>query len=64
MNVSDMQHWMLKISEGADGDTSNFVFVMRQVLTKAYTQGFEDGHHAASKDDYVCREIERSQTTP
>ncbi|MCW2899776.1 MAG: hypothetical protein JWO67_2041 [Streptosporangiaceae bacterium] len=59
MQPDELEGWMLKLADAATEDPHGHVFVMRQVLTKAYQRGFEDGHHAADKDDFVRREIER-----
>ena len=62
MRPDDMENWMLKLADAGE-DASSRVFAMRKVLTAAYRQGFEDGHHAAAKDDFVRREIERKAAT-
>jgi hypothetical protein len=63
MRPDDMQGWMLNIAKAAGeagGNAHNLVFVMRRELTKAYQAGFEEGLHAADRDDFVRGEIERA----
>lgn len=59
MQPDDLQSWMLKLAAVEGSETRSRVYVMREVLTAAYQQGFEDGHHAADEDDFVRHEIER-----
>ncbi len=62
MTLDEMQGWMLKLAEIFDDDsTHNQVFVMRQVLTEAYRRGFDDGQHAADRDSFVLRQIDRGE---
>lgn len=58
LRPDDMQSFMLQLADAADGSVHNQVFVMRKVLTKVYEQGFDDGHRAADKDDFVRDQIE------
>jgi hypothetical protein len=59
MTPDQMQSFMLKLADATkSGSVHNQVFVYREVLTKAYRLGHEDGLHAAGRDDFVRSEIE------
>lgn len=59
MTPDQMQSFMLKLADAAkSGSVHNQVFVYREILTKAYRLGHEDGLHAAGRDDFVRSEIE------
>lgn len=59
MRPDDLQYGMLKIAKAAHESSGEMVFVMREVLTSAYRQGFEDGHLAATRDDFAEKQIDR-----
>ncbi len=64
LRPDDIESWMLQLADIAGTDPHNQVFVMREVLTKAYTHGFEDGLHAADRDAFVRRQIaEKAKAT-
>lgn len=58
--VPDLESFMLRLAEAAQGDTHNQVFVYRRVLTAVYQQGHEDGMRAAARDDFVRSQIEEA----
>lgn len=61
MTPDQMQNFMLKLADASrSGSVHNQVFVYREVLTKAYQLGHEDGLHAADRDGFVRSEIERA----
>ena len=59
MTPDQMQSFMLKLADATrSGSVHNQVFVYREVLTKAYRLGHDDGMHAAGRDDFVRGQIE------
>lgn len=61
MTPDQMQGFMLKLADAAKGGSvHNQVFVYRDVLTKVYRLGHDDGMHAADRDDFVRGQIERA----
>ncbi|MCU1656138.1 MAG: hypothetical protein JWO57_794 [Pseudonocardiales bacterium] len=59
MTPDQMQGFMLKLAEAANGSTSNQVVVYRQVLTDVYRIGHDAGMRDARRDEWVRDTIDR-----
>ncbi len=55
--MPDLEAHMHKLAKAAKTGPENHVYVMRDVLTALYRQGFEDGRAAEHRDQGVARRL-------